>query len=592
MSKIHKIRSTPKKSNRNIAVVIKSKGQAEHYWPNSPKNIADRLINQQRFNGEISVSYLDLTFDTSLRYPALGPGVVINSVGTEIKPIDEFISLYTQEKKQRSFYYGDTPKGDAIAYPQKRTVANPIECVTITFHPRDALLFNQLQQYGIPLKPFCIHAMMQMKQMFEEQTGAQVISVNLHANEGCLHTHVFHSYVERDIDASIDQKGNPRPRLLRPRSGIKGNPTECHAGISLVATERLLRTGFFPPQDGVAPNRWLANRIRRLGDRLPIDVLLSTFVDRLAEQFIGQEIEKNPALGKVVDACNDIYALHIYQRRGDRNKDGWLPTLRTPEAEMLFTSEIDFHSEFLRMKREQERAELIAGCAVHPDCQIDVVKMLEWYNTQNKVQLAQKAAEVVNDRLQETHDRIKTATRKSWEELQDVREEIAAQSKNLADLDFDCNHQTTVNAELEKRIENLQQHFSECSAELKKLNNQVEEKSQLKKQIEEEGKELQELQKQTTAALHQLKNANDEIEKRKKEKLRMEALGGSQLAAEVEHDLEESALEEYFLGVIAEEEGIDFLRWRSLARERRKAHEMQKRAQNATHSLPSPEIGS
>lgn len=271
----------------------------DHLDPTSDQHKKDQAEFRKVRVAEKALNWMEDSVGSYLlseKFRSLGDGLMLDPAGQEIYS-QEHKHLIRTAAKERAFYWQykyDPESGEILRYkngnPIRRRIRKinkkpikPIRQIAVTFRPDHSLALHIIDQKAKreeslgKLRKFIKVAALETARSFCEDTNYDLIAIEVHAKEGCLHFHLVFSTISAENEllhiSTIDEEKKRRK---------KGNPDIRRAGPCQVALERT-RTNGIPIQDEENHLFLLKDKVRQ-GD-LPADIKASQVLDGYVEKF-------------------------------------------------------------------------------------------------------------------------------------------------------------------------------------------------------------------------------------------------------------------------------------------------------------------
>lgn len=274
----------------------------EHLDSTSATHAADRkrAVEARAFMAERKEKRTDDRASEPLIYPSLGGGLLLLPDGRELSPADHK-RLLIDAMSNRSFYWREEVRSDGRQRRRKRDT-DGVRNLAITLRPEVAMLLAALDRDPRTRKlvrPFLVQIARDLAAEFSALTGLEVLTLEIHPEEGCLHMHLSYATVSSDnrllwTDRSVGRKGI---RCLGP----------WH-----IATLRLAVAGHVPREDAALAVADF-HRVERMHGAPPVDWVLSESVDGLCAGFVDRH-----GLNSDFANISERYGREVRARRAQR----------------------------------------------------------------------------------------------------------------------------------------------------------------------------------------------------------------------------------------------------------------------------------
>lgn len=274
----------------------------EHLDSNSATHATDRERAREARKRKAALKEwrTDARPNETLLYPSLGGGLLFNAVGRELLP-SEHKTLLVEAIAQRSYYFRDEIRADGRLRRRKRKTAG-VHNLAITLRPDFAMLLAALDRNPNTrhlVRPFLLQLARELAREFAALTGLEVLTVEVHPEEGNLHLHLSYATVSANN------------RLLWSERSVGRKGVRC-LGPWHIGSLRLARAGYVPSDDAALAEADLRRVFRRNGET-PIDWQISQSADGHCEAFVERH-----GLRAVFSEVADRYGRQVRARRAQR----------------------------------------------------------------------------------------------------------------------------------------------------------------------------------------------------------------------------------------------------------------------------------
>lgn len=317
----------------------------DHLDPTSDQHKKDQAEFRKVRVAEKALNWMEDSVGSYLlpeKFRSLGDGLMLDPEGREISSAEHKKRILTAAK-ERDFYWqykyvqgtgelrrykNGNPMRRRIREINKRPI-RPIRQIAVTFRPDHSLALHIIDKVASneealqKLRDFVVQSAMETSRSFCDDTNYDLIAIEVHAKEGCLHFHLTFSTVSADnelLHLSTLKKNGQRN---------SGNPDIRRAGPCQVALERT-RTNGIPIQDADYHLFLLNDKIRQ-GD-LPPDIKASQVLDG----FVASFRRKYRRSQEIFDACFERWRkARVDTLRLEPQKKGKAPEIAIDESKYV-----------------------------------------------------------------------------------------------------------------------------------------------------------------------------------------------------------------------------------------------------------------
>ncbi len=270
-----------------ITAYVDTPRSIEHLNPTSLTHRLDQARSKEKRQFLSRLEPLITKIPIHARLPSLGDGFMMDPDGIEMSSADHN-ALLGSAKVERRVYYITQYRSDGRSFKQKR-YTKAVRQMGVTFPPEINLALARLEEStDFTAKTFVKEAAVKVARAFKTATGYDVLEIQVHPKEGCLHFHITYAVVTKNHELihAKESMGRPGPHFLGP------------------ALTGALRHG----DHGLLPADRLSSAKGLLKDRCkngiePIDWRMAEMLDGICEQFVaGQSKEARKVFS---DAFND-----------------------------------------------------------------------------------------------------------------------------------------------------------------------------------------------------------------------------------------------------------------------------------------------